>query len=343
MGLLQNIVIAFPDDVEAKALYSLYCINTPFAYATELVIRQVLEREPDHPGAHHYRIHNWDLVATEQALESCRRYGRVSPNIGHSNHMPGHNYSKLGMWPEAAISMDHATRVELKYMNDRLALPFETWNFAHNRNYLSYIQEQLGMEQAALAGARALLSAPREQIRNKADTGDRKARIELGAQWERRFDEFCRRLMDKKMVPRFKEGNYGKGIADAVASLAEIANQGPNATPPGPSLTDRILDNPVLRFNRQYNPIAQKGGPGVILLMIVAGIGCLVAAIFLPQYRKPLLIVGGALVVLALFFWIVVIILAVLFRSRGGGGGGGGFGGGFGGGSSGGGGASGSW
>jgi len=171
-------------------------------------------------------------------------------------------------------------------------------------------------------------------------TGDRKARIELGAQWERRFDEFCQQLMDKKMVPRFKEGNYGKGIADAVASLAEIANQGPNANPPSPSLTDRILDNPVLKFNRQNNPIAQKGGSGVIILMVVLGLACLAGSIFLPQYRKPLLISGLVLIGLAVLFWIVVLIFAILTRGGGGGGGGGG---GFGGGSSGGGGASGSW
>lgn len=166
---LQKIVLAYPDDVEAQALYALYSINTHTAYATEQVIRQVLAAEPDHPGAHHYRIHNWDGVATEQALESCRQYGRIAPGVGHANHMPGHNYSKLGMWHEAAIAMDSATRVELKYMNERLALPFETWNFAHNRNYLSYIHEQLGMEQASLDGARALIAAPRDQIRNKDD------------------------------------------------------------------------------------------------------------------------------------------------------------------------------
>ncbi|MFO0827310.1 MAG: redoxin domain-containing protein [Phycisphaerales bacterium] len=166
---LQKIIAAYPDDVEAKALYALYNINPPTAFANELVIREVLEKEPDHPGAHHYRIHNWDDVATEQALESCRAYGRIAPGIGHSNHMPGHNYTKLGMWKEAAISMETATRVEIKYMNERLALPFETWNFAHNRNYLSYIQEQLGMEQASIEGARALIAAPRDQIRNKDD------------------------------------------------------------------------------------------------------------------------------------------------------------------------------
>lgn len=169
MRELQKIVIAFPDDVEAKALYALYSIGaTP--YANELVIRQVLASEPDHPGAHHYRIHNWDGVSTEQALESCRRYGQVTPGVGHANHMPGHNYSKLGMWNEAAISMDSATRVELKYMNERLALPFETWNYAHNRNYLSYIQEQLGMEQASLSGARGMIAAPRDTLRNKDDS-----------------------------------------------------------------------------------------------------------------------------------------------------------------------------
>jgi peroxiredoxin len=164
---LQKIVLACPDDVEAKALLALYSTGPSSGYATELVIRQVLEREPDHPGAHHYRIHDWDGVSTELALESCRRYGQIAPNVGHANHMPGHNYSKLGMWHEAAFSMDAATRVELRYMNERMALPFETWNYAHNRNYLCYIQEQLGLEQAALAGARALLAAPRDPDRNK--------------------------------------------------------------------------------------------------------------------------------------------------------------------------------
>lgn len=166
---VQKIVLAHPDDVEAKALYALYSINAGMTWATELVIRQVLEKEPDHPGAHHYRIHNWDGNSTEQALESCRRYGPIAPSVGHANHMPGHNYTKLGMWKEAAISMDAATRVELRYMNERLALPYETWNFAHNRNYLSYIHEQLGMEGASLAGARALIAAPRDPLMNKDD------------------------------------------------------------------------------------------------------------------------------------------------------------------------------
>ncbi|MCX6930911.1 MAG: hypothetical protein NT154_48065, partial [Verrucomicrobia bacterium] len=164
---LQRLVLKFPDDLEAKSLFALFSIAPSHALSTELVIQQVLAKEPDHPGAHHYRIHNWDAAAPEQGLPSCLRYGQVAPNIGHADHMPGHNYTKMGLWHEAAWSMDSATRVELRYMNQQLALPFETWNYAHNRNYLCYIQEQLGLADAALQGARDLLAAPRDPEANK--------------------------------------------------------------------------------------------------------------------------------------------------------------------------------
>ncbi len=29
-------------------------------YGTEQMIREILAKQPDHPGAHHYRIHNWN-------------------------------------------------------------------------------------------------------------------------------------------------------------------------------------------------------------------------------------------------------------------------------------------
>ena len=164
---LQELSLKFPDDIEAKVLFALFSIHPGHALSTELMIQQVLAKEPDHPGAHHYRIHNWDGAAPEQGLPSCIRYGQVAPKVGHADHMPGHNFTKMGLWHEAAWSMDTATRIELRYMNEQLALPFETWNFAHNRNYLCYIQEQLGMVDVALRGARDLLAAPRDPESNK--------------------------------------------------------------------------------------------------------------------------------------------------------------------------------
>jgi hypothetical protein len=65
------------------------------------------------------------------------------------------------MWHEAAIAMDSSTRVELQYMNQRLALPSETWNYPHNRDYLCYIQEQLGRANDSMRGAKDLINAPK--------------------------------------------------------------------------------------------------------------------------------------------------------------------------------------
>lgn len=166
---MQEIVLRYPDDIEAKALLAFYNIGKGSAFANQLIVDDILRHNPNHPGAHHASIHNWDSSFPEQALKSCAGYAKCSPGSGHALHMPGHTYTKVGMWHEAAWAMDAATRFELKYMNERLALPFETWNFGHNRNYLSYIQEQLGMEKAALRGARDLLAAPHDPDYNPED------------------------------------------------------------------------------------------------------------------------------------------------------------------------------
>ncbi len=162
---LETLCLKYPDDMEARAYLALSTMGGD-RYGTELVIREVLAKEPMHPGAHHYRIHNWDYHEPQTALESCRKYTDAVPNIGHAQHMPGHIYSIVGMWNEAAISMDAATRVEKRYMKESLTFPFNNWNYGHNRNYLSYIQEQQGMVDAAIFGARQLIDAPLDPEQN---------------------------------------------------------------------------------------------------------------------------------------------------------------------------------
>src|SRR5579872_7221492 len=156
---LETLCVKYPDDMEARAWLALDTMGDS-RYGAELMIREILAKQPDHPGAHHYRIHNWDYHEPEQALESCRRYTELVPGIGHAQHMPGHIYTIVGMWNEAAISMDAATRAEKRYAKESLTFPFNNWNYGHNRNYLSYIQEQLGMPQAAMKGARELIDVP---------------------------------------------------------------------------------------------------------------------------------------------------------------------------------------
>lgn len=166
---LEQIVIDFPDDVEAKALYAEASMFSGNRVGADLLLKQVLAVSADHPGAHHYRVHLWDGPQGALALDSCRRYSALVPRIGHALHMPGHVYAGLGMWHEAALSLDSATRAEIRYMGERLVFPYNTWNYAHNRNYLSYVQEQLGLADQAIGGARELLAVPLDPKLNDAE------------------------------------------------------------------------------------------------------------------------------------------------------------------------------
>jgi len=164
---LEKLVLKYPEDIEAKAFLGLALMDKLGGYPVDLILHEVLKVDPNHPGAHHYLIHNWDGRDEERAIADSAVYGKIAPGIGHANHMPGHIYSGVGMWHEAAIWMDQATRVEKAYFQKRLKLPTETWNYSHNRDYLCYIQEQLGMANAAIAGGRELLRGPDEPSGNE--------------------------------------------------------------------------------------------------------------------------------------------------------------------------------
>lgn len=66
---------------------------------------------------------------------------------------------------------------------------------------------------------------------------DRRLRIELGADWGTRWDRHCRKIVDGKIVPDFREGRFSSGIESGVFALFDMAKQGPGARAPkaGPS------------------------------------------------------------------------------------------------------------
>lgn len=161
---------------------------------------------------------------------------------------------------------------------------------------------------------------------------DRRARIELGADWGHAWDAHAQKIMDSAIVPHFKRGDYSGGIVAGAEGLLEMAKQGPHSSPPGDFL-DRI--------GSRYNKHSLLDGR---FFMIVMGVGVLLIllGIFGPEStRKMLVITGIGLILFAAFTWAVLLVLLVLFGGRGrrGSGSSRGFSGGY----SGGGGASGSW
>ncbi|MFT3683382.1 MAG: TPM domain-containing protein [Phycisphaerales bacterium] len=58
-------------------------------------------------------------------------------------------------------------------------------------------------------------------------SGDRRARIELGADWGRSYDPFCADIMDNLIVPRFKTGRFSDGITSGAEGLDAMARGQP--------------------------------------------------------------------------------------------------------------------
>ena len=136
--------------------------------------------------------------------------------------------------------------------------------------------------------------------------GDRKARIELGAGWDRKFDNQAQQVMDQLIVPAFKRGDFAGGIAEGLRGLDAMA---------------RGLELPKAKTPWWILPAMIIGLIGVVVLII---------NLFKTGRR------GWAwALIAALGVFLFFIIRAMLSNA--------GSGGGFGGGSSGGGGATGSW
>ena len=186
---------------------------------------------------------------------------------------------------------------------------FDQWNIG-----------TLGLERGANQGMLLLVAVQ-----------DRRARIELGADWGHGWDAHAKTIMDDEIVPRFKKGDYPGGIVAGAEAMLEMAKKGPHSQPPGDFLN---------RVGSRYNSHSLLDGR---FFMICMGVGVLLVllGVFGPESSRKLLIITGiGLILFAAFTYAVLLVLFVLFGGRGRGGG---RSRGFSGGYSGGGGASGSW
>lgn len=173
---------------------------------------------------------------------------------------------------------------------------------------------------------------------------ERRARIELGAEWGRRWDDYAKQVMDGKMVPRFKVGEYGAGLRAGVEALARMAALGPAAEPPQGSALDKFLGSELGYYAVYDNPLKKQFGPRIVWALVLVGVMAFVLLPFLPNHRRMLLIIGFGAIGLAFLFWIVAVIIGLFVgRNRRKDEDSSSSGGGYGGGSSGGGGATGKW
>ncbi len=173
---LEKLIHEFPDDMEARAFMIVhmwqadrYGVKLTSRYAVSALIAEILAKNPSHP-VHHYRIHLWDSAQPENALKSAADCGPSSPGIAHMWHMPGHIYSKLKRYADAAWQQEASARVDHAHMNRARLMPDQIHNFAHNNEWLTRNLLNIGRVEDALEQSRNLIALPRHPDFNSLET-----------------------------------------------------------------------------------------------------------------------------------------------------------------------------
>ena len=164
---LESLLHEYPDDLEAKAFLVLAIwmgdrdgVKLTSRYAVDALLDQIFDVDPMHP-AHHYTIHLWDSNHPENAIESAAKCGPSSPGIAHMWHMPGHIYSRLKRYNDAAWQQEASARVDHAHMIHSRLMPDQIHNFAHNNEWLVRNLLYVGRVGDALDLSRNLISLPR--------------------------------------------------------------------------------------------------------------------------------------------------------------------------------------
>ncbi|GAC1333592.1 MAG: hypothetical protein NVSMB14_00450 [Isosphaeraceae bacterium] len=174
---LETIVQEFPADLDAKAWLAMVTWQNSAQdgigsrQAVDSLLEDVGRIEPMHPGIHHYRIHLWDGVKPERALKSAGLFAKSALGIAHAWHMPGHTYTGLKRYSDAAYQQEGSARVDHAYMMRDRVLPFEIHNYAHNNQWLVTTYSHLGKIHDAIAVARNLVEQPRDPNKNGPNDG----------------------------------------------------------------------------------------------------------------------------------------------------------------------------
>jgi hypothetical protein len=162
--------VARLDDPEAAAFFALTQLPTadpadkshPVRRRAGAAAESVLARVPDHPGAHHYVIHAYDVPElADEAVRVAHAYSDVAPEVPHALHMPSHIFVRTGDW-EGVIEWNRrsAAAALARPVGDSLSL-----HYLHALDYLAYGYLQLGRDAearevaATIAGIRQPMQA----------------------------------------------------------------------------------------------------------------------------------------------------------------------------------------
>ncbi len=164
---LESIAVDYPQDIEIKAMLILQYwqndgagIELQSHLAIDALLSELFALSPRHP-AHHFRIHLWDYRNEKLAITAAAQCGPSAPGIAHMWHMPGHTYSRLNRYSDAAWQQEASARVDHAHMIRDAVMPDQIHNYAHNNEWLIRNWLFLGRVNDAISLAKNMIELPR--------------------------------------------------------------------------------------------------------------------------------------------------------------------------------------
>jgi tetratricopeptide (TPR) repeat protein len=152
---MKSLYEKYPGNNEVAGFYSLSLIGwaitgNEISVSEEAakVAMEILDRNPQHPGALHYIIHAYDHPAyAAKALEVANKYAGVAPAAAHALHMPTHTYVALGLWDQVVSSNEVSWAASIARKN-RKQLNNDALGY-HSYHWLEYGYLQKGENEKA--------------------------------------------------------------------------------------------------------------------------------------------------------------------------------------------------
>src|SRR4029079_12570970 len=117
----------------------------------------VLAKKPDHLGACHYYIHAVEASEPRKALAAADTLLHLVPGAGHLVHMPAHIYLRMGLYREASLSNELASRADQGYIAQCNAQGFyPATYYPHNVHFLWYTNSMEARSHEAIRAAREI-------------------------------------------------------------------------------------------------------------------------------------------------------------------------------------------
>ncbi|MEM7231649.1 MAG: tetratricopeptide repeat protein [Planctomycetota bacterium] len=161
----------FPKDADVGSIYAesmmvqhpwaLYSSDGEPAREQTLTIistlEEVLERNPNHPGANHLYIHAIEPSNDKmRAVPAADRLSTMVPVSGHLVHMPSHIYVQVGMWERSIEQNTLSMKRDDEYRKLAPYPGIQEMYMTHNSHMLAFSAMMIGREAEATHAAQQM-------------------------------------------------------------------------------------------------------------------------------------------------------------------------------------------